>query len=71
MKHIISASRRTDIPRYFGPWFTECRRAGVAEYRNVFGGGGRVSLRAEDVLAYLFWTKSAPGSDLSKHLNIG
>lgn len=61
--HIISASRRTDIPHYFAEWFAARRRAGFAEYRTVFGGGRhgryRVSLQPEDVLGYLFWTKYA------------
>ena len=61
--HIISASRRTDIPQYYADWFSERRKAGFAEYRTVFGGGknGRfhVSLNPEDVLGYLFWTKYA------------
>jgi len=61
--HIISASRRTDIPHYFGTWFEERRKDGFAEYRTVFGGGKngrfRVSLKQEDVLGYLFWTKFA------------
>ena len=61
--HIISASRRTDIPHFFSDWFGERRKAGFAEYRTVFGGGknGRfhVSLEPDDVLGYLFWTKYA------------
>jgi hypothetical protein len=61
--NIISASRRTDIPRYFGEWFRARRKAGFAEYRTVFGGGRngrfRVSLAREDVLGYLFWTRYA------------
>lgn len=61
--HIISASRRTDIPHYYGEWFRERRRAGFAEYRTVFGGGKngafRASLARGDVLGYLFWTKYA------------
>ena len=56
---IISASRRTDIPHYFARWFAERRRAGFAEFRNSFGGAGRVSLRNDDVLGYLFWTRYA------------
>lgn len=59
MGSIISASRRTDIPRYYARWFLRRRRAGFAEFRNAFGGKGRVSLRDEDVLAYLFWTRHA------------
>jgi len=61
--HIISASRRTDIPHYYAKWFQERRKAGFAEYRTVFGGGAagyfRASLKPEDVLGFLFWTKFA------------
>jgi len=59
MAVIISASRRTDIPRYFGRWFAQRRAQGIAEFRNVFGGKGQVSRRTEDVIAYLFWTRDA------------
>ena len=59
MAKIISASRRTDIPRYFARFFAERRKAGHVEFRNAFGGKGRVSLRDEDVLGYLFWTRFA------------
>jgi len=48
---------------FFPAWFNERRKAGFAEYRTVFGGGKngrfRVSLKYEDVLGYLFWTKFA------------
>lgn len=56
---IVSASRRTDIPQFYGTWFTERRRAGEALFRTAFGTAGRASLRAEDVGGYLFWTKYA------------
>ena len=59
VKRIISASRRTDIPRYFGAWFARRRAAGIARFRNVVGVPGEVSLRDEDVLGYLFWTRYA------------
>ncbi|MDD5209211.1 MAG: DUF1848 family protein [Elusimicrobiales bacterium] len=61
--HIISASRRTDIPQYYAEWFRARRKAGFAEYRTVYGGGAagyfRASLEPEKVLGYLFWTKYA------------
>ncbi len=59
MAKIISASRRTDIPRYFARFFAERRKAGYVEFRNAFGGKGSVSLRDEDVFGYLFWTRLA------------
>ncbi|MDO8803707.1 MAG: DUF1848 family protein [Elusimicrobiota bacterium] len=59
--HIVSASRRTDIPHYYAKWFRARRKAGFAEYRTVFGGGPagffRASLEPAEVLGYLFWTK--------------
>lgn len=57
---IISASRRTDIPAFFGDWFINRIKEGFAMYRNpmkptqVFA----VSLLPEDVDAIVFWTKN-------------
>ena len=56
---VVSASRRTDIPQFYGRWFAERRRAGVVAFRTAFGTPGQASLRREDVLGYLFWTKFA------------
>jgi hypothetical protein len=58
MPHIVSASRRTDIPQHFGAWFAARRKAGFCESRNAFGGKYRISLRPGDVLGYLFWSKN-------------
>ncbi|MBN1606521.1 MAG: DUF1848 family protein [Polyangiaceae bacterium] len=58
-RHLVSVSRRTDIPRFFADWFAARRAAGFAEYENVFGVRGRVSLLRSDVLGYLFWTRDA------------
>lgn len=58
--NIISASRRTDIPAWYGPWLANRVRAGSASYRNPFGGTiHEVSLKLEDVIAWVFWTKNA------------
>jgi hypothetical protein len=58
-QNIISASRRTDIPRFYARWFTQRRQEGRVKFRNSFGGKGSVSLQDEDVLGYLFWTRYA------------
>jgi DNA repair photolyase len=56
---IISASRRTDIPAFYGDWLMNRLREGYCVVPHpmkpqvVF----RVSLKAEDVDAIVFWTK--------------
>lgn len=58
--HIVSASRRTDIPAFHNKWLLERLKAGYADVRAPFGAGlKRVSLRAEDVICIVFWTKDA------------
>jgi len=56
---IISASRRTDIPAFYAPWFMQRVRAGFCDVPNPFNRRqvSRVSLRAEDVDAIVFWTR--------------
>jgi hypothetical protein len=56
---IISASRRTDIPHFFGAWFERRRRAGFVKARSVFGVTSSISLHPDNVGAFLFWTKNA------------
>jgi len=58
---IISASRRTDIPRFHSEWFMEQIRAGYCSYPNPFNPARQVlvSLRPEDVDVIVFWTKDA------------
>jgi hypothetical protein len=56
---IISASRRTDIPAFYAKWFLNRVRAGFCHWVNPFGGQVyRVSLRPEDCLAFVFWTRN-------------
>ncbi|WP_324715422.1 DUF1848 domain-containing protein [Carboxydochorda subterranea] len=55
---IVGASRRTDIPAFYARWWMERVRAGWVEWVHPFGGGvRRASLRPEDVLAIVFWTR--------------
>jgi len=58
MKRIISVSRRTDVPAFYGDWFMERVREGFAGVVHPFGGKRYlVSLRPEDVTCFIFWTK--------------
>lgn len=58
---IISASRRTDIPAFYAPWFMERIREGEVIVRNPFNRSLKrtVSLRPEDVDVIVFWTRNA------------
>lgn len=57
---IISASYRTDIPAFYAGWFANRLEAGYCMVRNPYGGPDyRVSLAAEDVTAFTFWTRNA------------
>ncbi|EBN4581349.1 DUF1848 domain-containing protein [Salmonella enterica] len=57
---IISASRRTDIPAFYTPWFLNRIRAGFLLTRNPFNYHQvkRVSLNPADVDAIVFWTRN-------------
>ena len=57
---IISASRRTDIPAFFGKWFRERIEQGFVEVKNPFNPGliKRVSLQPADVDCIVFWTRN-------------
>ncbi len=64
---IISASRRTDIPAYYGDWFMERIRAGWFRSVNPFNPRQvkEHSLAVEDVDAIVFWSKN-PGPFLPR-----
>ncbi|MHB9149125.1 MAG: DUF1848 domain-containing protein [Thermoleophilia bacterium] len=56
---VISVSRRTDIPAFYAEWFMNRVRAGFCHWMNPFGGQVyRVSLRPEECLALVFWTRN-------------
>ncbi len=56
---IISASRRTDIPAFYAPWFMNRIRAGYVRVRNPFNYHqvSTVGLLPRQVACILFWTK--------------
>jgi len=59
MKRIISVSRRTDIPAFYGDWFMGRIREGFAGVVHPFTGRTYlVSLRPEDVACFVFWSKN-------------
>lgn len=56
---IISASRRTDVPALHGAWFRASLDAGQVSCRQPFSGVTQtISLRREDVLGFVFWSKN-------------
>ncbi len=58
--HVISASRRTDIPAFHADWFMNRIRSGRVGVVSPFGRGiSEISLVPEDVSAIIFWTKNA------------
>lgn len=59
MKRIVSVSRRTDIPAFYGDWFMRRLEQGFAGVVNPFGGRKYiVSLKPEDVVCFVFWSKN-------------
>jgi len=56
---IVSASYKTDIPTFYGEWFSNRLRAGYCKTVNPFNNRvSRVSLRPADVDGFVFWTKN-------------
>jgi len=70
---LISASRRTDIPTFYGAWLRERLRNGWCEVENPFSGQvRRVSLAPCDVQAWVFWSRHyAPAYDVLERLHAG
>lgn len=56
---IISASYKTDIPCFYGPWFMNRLRAGYCKMINPYSRlVYRVSLAPQDAHGFIFWTKN-------------
>ena len=59
MKRIISVSRRTDIPAFYGEWFMKRLEEGFAGCVNPFNNKKYlVSLKNEDVAGFVFWSNN-------------
>ena len=58
---ILSVSRRTDIPAFFGEWFINRLQDGFVCVRNPFNKNmvSKIKLNAKDVDCIVFWTKDA------------
>lgn len=68
VKRIISVSRRTDIPAFYGDWFMRRIAQGYAGVVNPFGGQRyRVSLAVEDVACLVLWSKDF--TPFARHLD--
>jgi hypothetical protein len=58
VKRIISVSRRTDVPAYYGDWFMRRIREGFVGVVAPYGGKRYlVPLTPEDVDCFVFWSK--------------
>jgi hypothetical protein len=54
---IVSASRSTDIPAFYGDWFMERLRAGYIRWKSPFG-GSPVYVSLEKTRVFAFWSKN-------------
>jgi len=58
-KIVISASRRTDIPAFYMPWFMEQLKRGFFEIVNPFNRRtSRIDVSPERVHTFVFWSKN-------------
>lgn len=56
---ILSASRRTDIPTYYGEWFVNRLKEGFFMTRNPYNNKlSKTLFRKEDIDCIVFWTKN-------------
>lgn len=56
--HIISVSRRCDIPATHASWFLHCLRTGRASFTHPYTRARlTVSLAPQDVIGFVFWSK--------------
>ena len=59
MPQVLSVSRRTDIPAFYGAWLVNRLKAGHVFVRQPYSGKmQRVSLAPQDLSAIVFWSKN-------------
>lgn len=63
---VVSASRSTDIPTFYGDWFVERWKAGYLKWKNPFN-GTPLYISFKETKAVVFWTKNP--KPMFKHLD--
>ena len=63
---IISASRSTDIPAFYGDWFIERHKKGYLSWKNPFN-GMPLYVSFKKARAYVFWSKNP--KNFLKHID--
>lgn len=64
---VLSASRATDVPAFYGDWFMNRLRAGYFRWQNPFRPSQVQTVSAQRVRAIVFWTKNP--APMLKHLD--
>jgi hypothetical protein len=54
---IVSASRSTDIPAFYGDWFMARLKAGYVKWKSPFG-GNQLYVSFEKTRVFVFWSKN-------------
>lgn len=54
---IVSASRSTDIPAFYGDWFLARLKAGYVKWKSPFG-GNQLYVSFEKTRVFVFWSKN-------------
>lgn len=71
---IVSASRSTDIPAFYGDWFMARLRAGYVQWKSPFG-GNPFWITFEKTRVFVFWSKNPapffPHLDMLDRLGYG
>ena len=71
---IVSASRSTDIPAFYGDWFKARLNAGYVQWKSPFG-GKPLYVSFEKTRVFVFWSKNPapffPHLDLLDRLGYG